>query len=368
MKKILVVFGTRPEAIKMAPVIRELRKVPQTFGTVVCITGQHREMLNQVLESFEIIPDHDLAIMSESQTLAEITQRVLTGIDRILETEFPDTILVHGDTTTSFAASLAAFYRGLSIGHVEAGLRTYDLNSPWPEEFNRRAVDLISDLYFAPTQHARDNLVREGKSPEHIFVTGNTAIDALQLTVRKAYANEHLDWASDSDLMLITAHRRENLGTPMRKMFRAIRQVIEERSHVKAIYPIHLNPQVRQIAHEELDGLDNFRFIEPLDVVDFHNFMDASHIILTDSGGIQEEAPSLGKPVLVMRNTTERPEGIEAGTLKLVGTETQTIYNAFTELLDSQEAYDAMAHASNPFGDGKAASRIVGILSRTSDQ
>ncbi|MGO1590666.1 MAG: non-hydrolyzing UDP-N-acetylglucosamine 2-epimerase [Ancrocorticia sp.] len=362
MKTVLVVFGTRPEAIKMAPVVRELRSRAEAFHTVVCVTGQHRQMLDQVLSAFSITPEYDLAIMAEQQTLAEMTSRVLIGVDDVLAKEKPDVVLVHGDTTTSFAAALAAFYRQIPVGHVEAGLRTSNMHSPWPEEFNRCAIDLHSDMYFAPTNQARDNLLAEGKPASAILVTGNTAIDALLQTTRAEYSNTNLRWAEDSRLILITAHRRENQGAPMHRMFRAIRRVLEEHPNVKAIYPIHLNPEVRRIAHQELDGLDRFRMIEPLDVVDFHNFMAASHLILTDSGGIQEEAPSLGKPVLVMRETTERPEGIAAGTCELVGTDEDVIYNQFTELLDSPQRYEAMANASNPFGDGHAAARIVDAL------
>ena len=320
----MLVFGTRPEAIKMCPLVNELKSKPGEFETVVCTTGQHREMLDQVLRVFGVEPDHDLHVMKPGQTLFDITSDVLLRIKWVLEDEQPDAVLVHGDTTTSFAAALAAFYLQIPVGHVEAGLRTHDLYSPWPEEFNRQAVDVISQWYFAPTETSRQNLLDEGKPADHIFVTGNTGIDALRTTVRDDYSHPELDWAEGSRLILITAHRRENLGEPMHRMFRAIRRVMEERPDTKAIYPIHMNPQVRKAAHEELDGFDRLRIIDPLEVVDFHNFMARSYLILTDSGGIQEEAPSLGKPVLVMRDTTERPEGVAAGTLRLVGTEEET--------------------------------------------
>ena len=363
MKKVLLVFGTRPEAIKMCPLVLELKSRSDEFETVVCVTGQHREMLDQVLDVFGVVPDYDLAIMRPGQTLFDITSDVLLRIKEVLEEERPDCALVHGDTTTSFAAALAAFYLQIPVGHVEAGLRTRNLHSPWPEEFNRQAVDVISNWYFAPTETSRRNLLDEAKPAERIFVTGNTGIDALRTTVREDYSNPELDWASGSRLILITAHRRENLGEPMHRMFRAIRRVMEERPDTKAIYPIHMNPQVRRAAHEELDGFDRLRIIDPLEVVDFHNFMARSYLILTDSGGIQEEAPSLGKPVLVMRDTTERPEGVEAGTLRLVGTEENTIYSEFSRLLDDQEFYALMARASNPYGDGRASIRIADKLS-----
>lgn len=361
--KVMLVFGTRPEAIKMCPLVNELRSRPDEFETVVCTTGQHREMLDQVLTVFGVEPDCDLHVMKPGQTLFDITSDVLLRIRSVLEDERPDAVLVHGDTTTSFAAALAAFYLQIPVGHVEAGLRTRDLYSPWPEEFNRQAVDVISRWYFAPTETSRRNLVDESKPADRIFVTGNTGIDALRHTVRDDYAHPELDWASDSRLILITAHRRENLGEPMHRMFRAIRRVMEERPDTKAIYPIHMNPQVRKAAHEELDGFDRLRIIDPLDVVDFHNFMARSHLILTDSGGIQEEAPSLGKPVLVMRDTTERPEGVAAGTLRLVGTDEDVIYREFSRLLDDPAEYAAMSHASNPYGDGHASNRIAEVLS-----
>nr|WP_305793589.1 UDP-N-acetylglucosamine 2-epimerase (non-hydrolyzing) [Adlercreutzia sp. ZJ141] len=362
--KIMLVFGTRPEAIKMCPLVKELKSRSDEFETIVCVTGQHREMLDQVLRVFNVVPDHDLSIMRPGQTLFDVTCDVLLKIKDVLESERPDGVLVHGDTTTSFAAALAAFYLQIPIGHVEAGLRTRDLYSPWPEEFNRQAVDVASRWYFAPTETSRQNLLDEAKPVEHIFVTGNTGIDALRTTVRDGYSHPELDWAAGSRLFLITAHRRENLGEPMHRMFRAIRRVMEEHPDTKAIYPIHMNPLVRKAAHEELDGFDRLRIIEPLEVVDFHNFMARSHLILTDSGGIQEEAPSLGKPVLVMRDNTERPEGVAAGTLRLVGTEETTIYREFSLLLDDRTAYESMSHASNPYGDGHASERIADVLAK----
>lgn len=362
MKKVMLVFGTRPEAIKMCPLIIELKSREQDFKTVVCVTGQHREMLDQVLKVFSVTPDYDLQIMRPSQTLFDVTIDVLSGIQRVIELERPDVVLVHGDTTTSFAAALASFYLHIPVGHVEAGLRTRDLFSPWPEEFNRQTVDIISQWYFAPTATSRQNLLDEAKPHDRIYVTGNTGIDALRHTIRIDYHHPSLDWAHGSRLILITAHRRENLGAPMHRMFRAIRRVMEERPDTKAIYPIHMNPQVRAAAHEELDGFDRLRIINPLEVVDFHNFMAHSHLILTDSGGIQEEAPSLGKPVLVMRDTTERPEGVAAGTLRLVGTNEDNIYREFSRLLDDSAEYGLMSHASNPYGDGHASERIADIL------
>lgn len=361
-KRIVVVFGTRPEAIKMCPLVNELKAHPKDFDTVVCVTGQHREMLDQVLEVFQVVPEYDLSIMKPGQTLFDVTSDVLLKIKAVLEIEKPDVVLVHGDTTTSFAAALAAFYLQIPIGHVEAGLRTHNMYSPWPEEFNRQAVDLITQYYFAPTEKSKQNLLQEGKPEERIFVTGNTGIDALKTTVCDDYTHPELEWAKDSRLILITAHRRENLGEPMHHMFRAIRRAMEEHPDTKAIYPIHMNPKVRKAAHEELDGFDRLHIIDPLEVLDFHNFMARSYLILTDSGGIQEEAPSLGKPVLVMRDTTERPEGVEAGTLKLVGTDKETIYQAFTNLLDNEQEYKSMSHASNPYGDGCASKRIVSFL------
>lgn len=361
MKKIMLVFGTRPEAIKMCPLVNEL-KTRKTMKTVVCVTGQHRQMLEQVLKAFNVNPDYDLSIMKENQTLFDITVGILGKIKSVLENEKPDTVLVHGDTTTTFVTALACFYLKIPVGHVEAGLRTYNIYSPYPEEFNRQAVGIVAKYNFAPTELSKQNLIKEGKQPESIFVTGNTAIDALKTTVRKDYTSEHLEWANGSRLIMITAHRRENLGEPMHHMFRAIRRIIDEHPDVKAIYPIHMNPVVRQAAQEELGGCENIRIIEPLDVLDFHNYLARSYLILTDSGGIQEEAPSLGKPVLVMRDTTERPEGISAGTLKLVGTDEDTIYRNFKELLENKLSYEAMSKASNPYGDGFACKRIADIL------
>lgn len=362
VKKVMLVFGTRPEAIKMCPLVNELKSQNKDFDVTVVTTGQHKEMLDQVLSVFKIVPDYNLAIMKPGQTLFDITSEVLFGLKRILEIVSPDIVLVHGDTSTSFAAGLAAFYLHIPIGHVEAGLRTYDIYSPWPEEFNRQAVDIFTSLYFAPTNAAKMNLLSEGKDASKVFVTGNTGIDALKTTVIDSYSNPYLEWASDSRLILITAHRRENIGKSMHNMFRAIRKVMEEVPDTKAIYPIHMNPVVRKAAHSELDGFDRLKIIDPLDVFDFHNFMNASYLILTDSGGIQEEAPSLGKPVLVMRDTTERPEGVAAGTLKLVGTDEETIYSEFMKLLVDDVAYKKMSQASNPYGDGNASSVIAGIL------
>ena len=361
MKKIVVVFGTRPEAIKMCPLVKELKERPDA-ETIVCVTGQHREMLEQVLEAFQVKPDYDLAIMKSGQTLFDITSSVLLKMKDVLEETKPDVVLVHGDTTTSFAAALAAFYLQIPVGHVEAGLRTNNLYSPFPEEFNRQAVDVLTEYYFAPTETSKANLLNEGKAESKIYVTGNTAIDALKTTVREDYSHEVLDWAQGSRLVVITAHRRENLGEPMHHMFRAIRRIVEEHPDIKAVYPIHMNPVVRKAADEELKGEDRIRIIEPMMVLDFHNLLARSYLILTDSGGIQEEAPSLGKPVLVMRDTTERPEGIAAGTLKLTGTNEDTIYAAFKDLLESKEHYEAMSHASNPYGDGLASKRIADAL------
>ena len=357
----MLVFGTRPEAIKMCPVVNEL-KTRENVKTVVCVTGQHRQMLNQVLETFQVVPDYDLAIMKDRQTLFDVTVNILERIKAVLEEVKPDVVLVHGDTSTTFVTALACFYLQIPVGHVEAGLRTYNIFSPYPEEFNRQAVSIISKLNFAPTEISRDNLIKEGKDPETIYITGNTAIDALKTTVREDYQNKYLDWASDSRLIMITAHRRENLGEPMQNMFRAIRRVMDEYPNIKAIYPIHMNPAVRRKADEVLAGCDRIKIIEPLEVLDFHNFLNKSYLILTDSGGIQEEAPALGKPVLVMRDTTERPEGIAAGTLRLVGTKEETIYQNFSELLNNKEAYGKMSHASNPYGDGTASKQIADIL------
>ena len=361
MKKVMVVFGTRPEAIKMCPLVKEL-KTRKNLETVVCVTGQHRQMLDQVLEAFHVSPDYDLSIMKDKQTLFDVTVNILEGIKSILEEVKPNVVLVHGDTSTTFVTALACFYLQIPVGHVEAGLRTYNIYSPYPEEFNRQAVGIISRYNFAPTEMAKENLIREGKKAETIYVTGNTAIDALKTTIKEKYTHPELEWADGSRLILITAHRRENLGKPMENMFHAIRRVMDEHPDVKAIYPIHMNPVVRKTANAILGNDERIHIIEPLEVLDFHNFLAKSHLILTDSGGIQEEAPSLGKPVLVMRDTTERPEGIAAGTLKLVGTEEEIIYKNFTELLDDDTAYNTMAHASNPYGDGFACKRIADIL------
>ena len=360
-RKVMLVFGTRPEAIKMCPLVNEL-KTRENLQTVVCVTGQHRQMLDQVLETFQVILDYDLSIMKERQTLFDVTTNILNRIKEVLEIEKPDVVLVHGDTSTTFVTALACFYLQIPVGHVEAGLRTYNIYSPYPEEFNRQAVSIIASYNFAPTELSRQNLIQEGKKPESIYVTGNTAIDALKTTVRNDYRHEQLDWAEGSRLIMITAHRRENLGEPMKHMFRAIRRVCDEHPDVKAIYPIHMNPVVRETANALLGGDERIRIIEPLDVLDFHNFLAHSYMILTDSGGIQEEAPSFGKPVLVMRDTTERPEGIAAGTLKLVGTEEETIYYAFKQLLEDKDEYERMSKASNPYGDGFACKRIVDIL------
>ncbi len=364
MKKVMLVFGTRPEAIKMCPLVNELKARIDQFEVCVVVTGQHREMLSQVLNVFRVVPDYDMSLMKPGQTLFDVTCGVLEGLKPILETEAPDIVLVHGDTTSSFAAALACFYLHVPVGHIEAGLRTYKLDSPWPEEFNRQTVDILADYYFAPTATSRNNLLKEGKPSGRIWVTGNTGIDALKTTVEEGYWHPELEWAEGSRLILITAHRRENLGKPMREMFRAIRRVMEEHPDTKAIYPIHMNPTVRNAAHLELDGFNRLHMIEPLEVVDFHNFMNASFLILTDSGGIQEEAPSLGKPVLVMRDTTERPEGVAVGTLKLVGTDEETIYAEFSRLLNDAAIYDQMSRASNPYGDGKASVRIADILAQ----
>lgn len=361
MKKIMLVFGTRPEAIKMCPLVNELKNRKQ-LETIVCVTGQHRQMLDQVLCAFDVTPEYDLYIMKEKQTLFDITANILMRIKTVLEKENPDVVLVHGDTSTTFVTALACFYMQIPVGHVEAGLRTYDIYSPYPEEFNRQAVSIISKFNFAPTELSRQNLLKEGKKEETIFVTGNTAIDALKTTVREDYTHPELEWAKGSRLIMITAHRRENLGEPMCHMFQAIRRVMDEHSDVKAIYPIHMNPLVRETANAILGDDDRIHIIEPLDVLDFHNFLSRSYLILTDSGGIQEEAPSLGKPVLVMRDTTERPEGIQAGTLRLVGTEEEIIYQNFKRLLDNEDEYKQMSKASNPYGDGFASRRIADIL------
>ena len=361
MKKVMLVFGTRPEAIKMCPLVNEL-KSRKEIETIVCVTGQHRQMLDQVLEAFDVVPDYDLSIMKDRQTLFDVTTNILNRIKEVLEEVHPDVVLVHGDTSTTFVTALACFYLQIPVGHVEAGLRTYNIYSPYPEEFNRQAVSIISAYNFAPTELSKQNLLKEGKNPDTIYVTGNTAIDALKTTVRSDYTHPELEWAKGSRLIMITAHRRENLGEPMKHMFRAIRRVCDEHPDVKAIYPIHMNPVVRETAREILGDDERIHIIEPMDVLDFHNFLSRSFLILTDSGGIQEEAPSLGKPVLVMRDTTERPEGIKAGTLKLVGTDEQAIYENFKLLLENEEAYKAMSTASNPYGDGFACKRIADIL------
>ncbi len=361
MVKVMTVFGTRPEAIKMAPLVKEL-KTRKEIETIVCVTAQHREMLDQVLEAFDIKPDYDLNIMKQGQTLADVTTRALQGLEKVIKETNPDIVLVHGDTTTTFAGALAAFYNSVSIGHVEAGLRTWDKYSPYPEEMNRQMVGCMADMHFSPTIVSAENLLNEGKKKENIYITGNTAIDAMKTTVRKDYQHEVLDWAKDSKMILLTAHRRENLGDPMFHIFKAVKRIVDEFPDIKVIYPIHLNPKVREIAREVLKNCDRVKLIEPLEVVDFHNFINQSYIILTDSGGIQEEAPSLGKPVLVLRDTTERPEGITAGTLKLVGTEEENIYNETKVLLTDKAEYEKMSRASNPYGDGEASKRIVDAI------
>ena len=361
MKTVLLIFGTRPEAIKMCPLVNEL-KTRKDIKTLVCVTGQHRQMLDQVLNVFRVKPDFDLSVMQDKQTLFDITSNVLLKIKTVLEQVKPDIALVHGDTTTTFAAALACFYLQIPVGHVEAGLRTHNIYSPYPEEFNRQGVGILAKYNFAPTEISRNNLLSEGKNPNSIYVTGNTAIDALKTTVRSDYSHPLIDWAADSRLILITAHRRENLGEPMKNIFRAVRKIMDETPDVKAVYPVHMNPVIRQLAEAELSGCDRIRLIEPLDVLDFHNFMDRSYLILSDSGGVQEEAPSLGKPVLVLRDTTERPEGIAAGTLKLVGTNRQNIYKECKLLLDDSDEYEKMSKAVNPYGDGFASVRIADIL------
>ena len=363
MKTIMLVFGTRPEAIKMCPLIRELR-TRKGIRTLCCVTGQHRQMLDQVLGAFDVTPDYDLAIMKDGQTLFDITTRVMERLKDVLAEAKPDLVLVHGDTTTTFAAALTCFYMQIPVGHVEAGLRTYQLDSPFPEEFNRQAVGVVARYHFAPTEQAKANLLRENKRPETIFVTGNTAIDALKTTVRADYQSPELEWAKGSRLILLTAHRRENLGEPMRAIFRAVRRIVDETPDVKVLYPVHMNPTIRAMAKEILGGDERIRLIAPLEVLDFHNILARSCMVMTDSGGIQEEAPSLGKPVLVLRDTTERPEGVAAGTLKLVGTEEETIYREAKRLLEDEEAYHAMSVASNPYGDGHACERIADILER----
>jgi UDP-N-acetylglucosamine 2-epimerase (non-hydrolysing) len=361
MKKIMLVFGTRPEAIKMCPLVKEL-KTRKNVQTIVCVTGQHREMLKQVLDTFHVTPDYDLAIMQSGQTLFDVTEKVMEGIKKVAEEVKPDVVLVHGDTSTTFAAALACYYMNIPVGHVEAGLRTYDVHSPYPEEFNRQAVGAIADYNFAPTDLARSNLLKEGKKPESIFVTGNTAIDALSTTVVQDFSHPDLDWAAGSRLVILTAHRRENWGEPLYSIFRGIRRIVEEFPDVKVLYPIHLNPLVRKAAEDTLSGCDRIRITEPIDVMLFHNFLARSYMILTDSGGIQEEAPSLGKPVLVLRDVTERPEGVAAGTLKVIGTHEDDIYREFKALLTDEKLYDSMSQAQNPYGDGLASKRIADIL------
>lgn len=361
MKKVMLVFGTRPEAIKMCPLVNELKR-RKNIQTIVCVTGQHRQMLDQVLETFQVTPDYDLMIMKPGQTLFDITTGILDRIKEVLMREQPDVCLVHGDTSTTFVTALACFYLQIPVGHVEAGLRTHNIYSPYPEEFNRQVVGLIAQYHFAPTQMAADNLRKEGKDPTQIYITGNTVIDAMQHTVRDDYRHPELDWVGEDKLIFITAHRRENLGKPMHQMFRAIRRVLDEYPDCKAVYPIHMNPAVRQAADEELGGCDSIHIIEPIEVVDCHNFEARCFLCLTDSGGIQEECPSYGKPVLVMRDTTERPEGVNAGTLRLVGTDEEVIYKNFKQLLEDTDVYDAMAHACNPYGDGHACERIADIL------
>lgn len=361
MIHVMTIFGTRPEAIKMAPLVKELQK-REGIQCTVCVTAQHREMLDQVLQTFQITPDYDLNIMQKGQTLSDITARALKGLEEVIQKEKPDIVLVHGDTTTTFAGALAAYYNQVAIGHVEAGLRTWNKYSPYPEEMNRQMVGVLADMHFAPTENSKQSLLKEGKKESTIYVTGNTAIDALATTVKEAYKHPILDWVGDHKMILITAHRRENLGEPMRGMFKAIKRIIEEFPEVRAVYPVHLNPKVREVAEEVLGNNENIKLIEPLEVIDFHNFMHASHIILTDSGGIQEEAPALGKPVLVLRDTTERPEGIVAGTLKLAGTKEEVIYSMMKELLTNEAEYTKMSRAVNPYGDGTASKQIVDAI------
>lgn len=356
--KVMTIFGTRPEAIKMAPLVLELQKHPEHFESIVTVTAQHRQMLDQVLDIFNIKPDHDLNIMKDRQTLIDVTTRGLEGLDKVMKEVKPDIVLVHGDTTTTFVASLAAYYNQIVVGHVEAGLRTWNKYSPFPEEMNRQLTGVMADLHFSPTSQSAQNLLQENKDKENIFITGNTAIDALKTTVKDTYQHEVLDKLGNDRLILMTAHRRENLGEPMRNMFRAIKRIVDEQKDVQVVYPVHLNPVVRELADEVLGNDPRIHLIEPLDVIDFHNFASRAHLILTDSGGVQEEAPSLGVPVLVLRDTTERPEGIKAGTLKLAGNEEQPIYDMATELLTDREAYEKMAKASNPYGDGLASQRI----------
>ncbi len=366
MKKVMLIFGTRPEAIKMCPLVKEL-KTRENFDVKVCVTGQHREMLQQVLDCFEVVPDYNLDIMQDKQTLFDITVNIMQKIKGVLEKEKPDLILVHGDTTTTFVTALCAFYMQIPVGHVEAGLRTYNIYSPYPEEFNRQATGIISKYNFAPTENSKQNLLNEGKDKNTIFVTGNTAIDALKTTVRSDYNNEIFDWVGKDKLIMLTAHRRENLGQPLKNMFKAIKRILDEFDNVKIVYPIHKNPIVRDTANEIFGDSEKIKLIEPLEVLDFHNFLNKAYMILTDSGGIQEEAPSLGKPVLVMRDTTERPEGIAAGTLKLVGTDEENVYNSIKLLLEDEKEYQKMSKASNPYGDGHACKKIADILEENYD-
>ncbi|WP_313181691.1 non-hydrolyzing UDP-N-acetylglucosamine 2-epimerase [Lacrimispora sp.] len=364
MKTVMLVFGTRPEAIKMCTLVNEL-KTRKNLKTIVCVSGQHRQMLDQVLTAFNVIPGYDLSVMQENQTLFDITTNILNRIKHILEEVKPDVVLVHGDTSTTFVTALACYYLQIPVGHVEAGLRTYNIFSPYPEEFNRQAVGIIAKYHFAPTELSKNNLIHEGKVPSSIYVTGNTAIDALKTTVREEYTHEQLTWAKDSRLIMLTAHRRENLGEPLNNMFRAIKRIVDETPDIKVLYPIHMNPVVREAASTIFGKHDRIRIIEPFDVLDFHNFLSRCYLILTDSGGIQEEAPSLGKPVLVMRDTTERPEGIAAGTLKLVGTDEGVIYKTFKQLLNDKAEYEKMSYANNPYGDGHASERIADILEKS---
>ena len=359
--KVMVIFGTRPEAIKMAPLVKELKSRSEIECTV-CVTAQHREMLDQVLEAFNIVPDYDLNIMQPGQSLSQITSRVLQGLEKVIQEVMPKIVLVHGDTNTTFAGALAAYYNQIDVGHVEAGLRTWNKYAPFPEEMNRQMVGCLADFHFAPTESTKQSLLAEAKDEKNIYVTGNTAIDALKITVKDNYTHPILDWVGNNRLILITAHRRENLGEPMRGMFKAIKRIVDEFPDVRAVYPVHLNPKVREVANEVLGNDDKIKLIEPLEVIDFHNFISKSYLVLTDSGGIQEEAPSLGKPVLVLRNITERPEGIKAGTLKLAGTDEETIYKMTKELLESKEEYQKMSKASNPYGDGFASRRIVDAI------
>ena len=364
MKKVMVVFGTRPEAIKMCPLVKELKN-RKDLETIVCVTGQHRQMLDQVLQVFDVKPDYDLSVMKDKQTLFDVTQNILGKMKEVLEEVNPNVVLVHGDTSTTFVTALAAFYLQIPVGHVEAGLRTYDIYSPFPEEFNRQATGIVAKYHFAPTEVSKQNLLNEGKKEEQIYITGNTAIDALKTTVKEDYSHPVIDWVGDGKLIMLTAHRRENLGEPLKNMFSAIKRIVDEHEDIKVIYPIHMNPLVRTTANEILGNNERIRIIEPLEVLDFHNFLNKAHLILTDSGGLQEEAPSLGKPVLVMRDTTERPEGVTAGTLKLVGTNEDVIYKNFKLLLTNKEEYEKMTKASNPYGDGFASRKIDDILEAT---